>query len=444
MNTNQRLKRKFEWTAIFLIRGVKENIAHLKMILDQLLAVNKSEDLSIILCIHVKAELLDERFPRPESDQTGWTTLFYKLVSASDGGCILELIEQSWEFDIRDPEQITNFFRQEILAYATSEHYMLFTWDHGQPFGIFPADGNKQIMNKENPLVIHFRLWEHYQREKRMNLVDQDIELKNTGILTITELRDAITWAFNGQKIDLLVMSNCYLQFFDTGYELSSCVDYLIAFETRMYFADLFDYKGVLETVSYAPNTPPNKVAQILVNSFAVEKDPGRMQLKKEVALFANDLSWYPVLAKLIDELSLNLVQQLPRHLETIKSAIDRCNYFSPEIPEFSLIDFGNFINNLYNEMPMLFKGDLFAQLSDQLTKVVVASFVGDNYVEEINDSYFAPSGFSIHLPTPGVYHNSFPATYMQRTSTTATQFTKLFKWQGFVYEYIRWQELKK
>jgi hypothetical protein len=73
---------------------------------------------------------------------------------------------------------------------------------------------------------------------------------------------------FGTKKIGVVAMSNCYLQFFDTGYELSSCVEYLVAFETHMYFDDPFNYKAVLEFVSYNPSAEPEEVAKLLVSTF--------------------------------------------------------------------------------------------------------------------------------------------------------------------------------
>jgi hypothetical protein len=138
-----------KWTAIFLFKGLGETVAAMDKIIAQLLKIRKGDGLSIIICINIKAELLESDlltvdYPRERNaTQEGWTTLFYSVTTIGSGSSTLALIREKEDFDLRKQEDVSYFFKQEVLGAYTSEEYMLFTWDHGQPFGVFFGSRNR-------------------------------------------------------------------------------------------------------------------------------------------------------------------------------------------------------------------------------------------------------------------------------------------------------------
>jgi hypothetical protein len=450
---------KFKWTAIFLIKGAADNTVELSQMLHEMAAVKKSDEVAVVMGINIRVGFVPALLPLPEThvsaevttDKPGWTTLFYRLESNPEGGCLFKFIHEKKDFKLGEEKDLTDFFKNQVLASFLADKYILFTWDHGQPFGIFPG-ANQSAVNgtmietteKISPLALHFRFAGELGKQKYKETDQQPVvtaiaeEAKELPILTITELRQAIEWAFGDEKIDVLVMSNCYLQFFDTGYELSDCVDYLIAFETEMFFKDAFDYKIILEAISNDPQLTPENLSKTIVSSYSMQRTRKNLASKNSVALFANNLSWYPTVAKLMDELAQNLINEMPRYREGIQRAVDKCEYISPNIPSFCLIDFRNFIRCLHNEIPSAFNVATYEIFEAVFRQLVTASYIGNDFVAERNARFVSPSCFSVYLPREiGDYQTSFLSNFMQETSLSPTAFVKRFRWESFINEFI-------
>lgn len=454
-------QNKKKWTVFFLIGFVEEFIKELQDLIVQVLSVPKSNEIEIVICLNIKVEKIPKDYPRGELPYNeGWTTLFYNIKCNGDGICYLNLIEEKKKFDIRNPKHVSDFFRKNILRQCMADEYILFTWDHGQPFGIFPHDDSddvkafskselKIVANKNHifqPFLLHSRVLDFYHKEQKYQYekghfnIDDTIEQQDLQMLTITELKNSIKIAFGKKKIAILVMVNCYLQFFDTGYELSNCVNYQVAFETDMNYRNAPDYKFVLKALSDNPNISARNLAKLLVSSFAIYNVNDRVGIADK-ALFANDLSWYPCMAKLIDELASILLRELPRHFNQISAAIEKCAYISPNIPEYCLVDFRNFVQCLYNEIPGLFIGNLYLFINSTLDKIVIESFIGKDFEREIGPQYISPTGFSIYFPnTLEMYKTSFLQNFMSKSSISPTEFTRYFYWETFINSFINFK----
>jgi hypothetical protein len=442
-------QKKHKWTAIFLIKGAADNIRELNQLLDQLTSVEETEDIAVVLCINIKAEIAPDILPITRvlgpgdvsMKEPGWTTLFCSLERNPKGGCIFQYIHESRDFRIDKEQDITGFFKEKVLSSFIAEKYILFTWDHGQPFGIFPGINRAARTPTENLNLKTF----HFRQQKQLNLERQTHRMAVPTeeddvlpILTITELKQAIQWAFDGQKIDVLVMANCFLHFFDTGYELSDTVDYLVTFETVMFFKDTFNYKVILEDIGNDPDILPEALSKNIVNLFASETNTAIPASRDEVALFANDLSWYAALGRMIDKLAEILTKALPTHREKILIAANKCDYISPGIPMFCLLDFRNLITHLYEEMPDVFTDSLFNTFKTLLDNVVIESFIGKDFDDDGTSAAIKPSGFSIYFPRlQEDYKTSFLDNFMTESSLSPTEFTKRFGWDMFIRHYI-------
>jgi len=443
-------QKKFKWTAIFLIKGAADNIRELDQLLNQLTTIEKTSDIGVIFCINIKAAIAPDILPitrtpsTKDTSQSGWTTLFCSLESKSGGGCMFRYIQESREFRIDKEEDIAGFFKQKVLSSFIAEKYILFTWDHGQPFGIFPSANDDPLRAARAPIGnldlkgFHFRQQQQLKAERQTRRMAEPPEDDDLSMLTITELKQAIQWAFDGQKIDVLVMANCFLQFFDTGYELSDCVDYLVTFETVMFFLDTFNYKTILQDLGRNPDVTPETLSKNIVQSFTDETVINTPDSRNEVALFANDLAWYPALARVIDQLADILTEAIPEHREKILAAANKCGYISPGIPMFCLLDFQNLITHLHQEIPGLFPNKFSNTLNTLLNNVVIKSFIGKDFDDGGNKAAIKPSGFSIYFPRmQGDYRTSFLDNFMDETSLSPTEFIKRFRWDLFIRHYI-------
>jgi hypothetical protein len=446
--------KKFKWTAIFLIKGAADNLRAFTQMLDQLATTNLSPDVAVVLCINIRAEIAPTTLPLatvlgPNDTlirKPGWTTLFCNLESVADGNNIFNPICESREFRMDKEEDITVFFKQRVLSQFAAERYILFTWDHGQPFGIFPDTNQNSVVR--SPLenlhlnAFHFLQQKQLETERLVRAAAPMPADDALPMLTATELKQAIQWAFDGQNLDVLVMSNCFLQFFDTGYELSRCTDYLVTFETIMYFNNSFNYKNILQAMADNSAMTPETLSKIIVNDFAATF-PDNAESRDEVALFANDLSWYPALARMIDRLAGMLTAAIPDHREKIFRAASKCEYISPGIPMFCLLDFRNLVVNFYHEMPELIPEKFFNTLIAMMDQVVVSSFIGKEFLEAGNLPGVNPSGFSIYFPIFSEdYRTSFLDNFMTESSLSPTEFIQHFGWDQFIKSYIQAEEV--
>ena len=454
---------KKKWTVFFLIGFVDEFVIEMNNMLTDLLSVKKRDEVDIVLCINIKVDKIPPGFQRGKmTSSKKFTTLFYNIAPDGDGKNFLNLLCENDEFEIRRQADVTNFFKETILTQFLADDYILFTWDHGQPLGIFPHKDDPQVPSQESqalailanrnqlfkPLLLHFRLFELSSRLQDLPLKNKDrlpspVQLQDDDLqmLTITELRNAIEWAFGKKKIAMVVMMNCYLQFFDTGYELCNNVNYLVAFETEMNFRNGLDYETLFGMLSDNPDIPPATLAKLAVSTYAIKNSKDTAGLAA-TALFANDLSWYPGLAKLIDEFARNLTRELPRYLAQIQSALAKCKYITPNIPDYCLVDFKNFITCLYSEAPGLFPGALYDLMNLYLDKTVLESFKGASFYREGEDQFISPSAFSVYFPaTARMFKSSFLADFMREDSLSPTEFVQDFYWENFIESFVFIQE---
>jgi hypothetical protein len=456
MNT----QTKNNWTVFFLIRALSDVSKYAEDIITELLKKPKPDSISIIICINIKVNQIPDTYQRGDNPPNlGTTNLFYQVVN-SEMKSKLSLIDELPCFDIRNEDDVAFFLRQGILQNNVADHYMIFTWDHGSPFAIFTGKddnntplGEKASLSNEivncnyyNPLITHFRQWEFYQSVMSQHL-SVDHETLETykrsklemGMLTVSELKNAIKWAFGKIKVDILVMGNCNLQFFDTGYELSSCVNYLVAFESYMYVENMLDYETILKTLTFEPVLSPKKIAQIIVSSFEIKANSDFVNgdnNKDIVALFANDLSWYPTMAKLIDDLANRMIEQLPVYRDKILNARKKCEYIKGRTKDYCLIDFKAFLNSLFNELPAIFEGTI-PFFNYVLDKIILQSYVG-SYFQKRSEKLQCPSCFSIYFPADwGIYDTVYQILYMNEIGRYASSFVKEFRWDSFIKEFV-------
>ena len=404
------MEEKKKWTVFFLMHAVENFYEEAICAIRSILASDRSDQIGVAFCLNINTKNLPSDFetgdPR-KPDRV--TTLFYVLGRDSKGKNKLAFLSESSDFRFTDPQSVRTFFTDTVMRFNGAERFLLVTWDHGRPFGLFP---NTDDGGSSDPLPAHGSL------------------------LTIRELRQAIEFAFGNQKIDVVVMFNCYLQYFDTGFELSSCVDYLAAFETHMIFDDNLDYSGIIKSLSADPRIEPKDVVKLFVTKFEQSKDPGPAT-KNQVVFSAHDLNLYPAMANLIDELAHRLIQLLPTHKKKIGVAIGKCRYLVNSMIQFRLIDFGNFVKQLHNELPEAFPGELYARINTMIDQIVLKRFIGRNFENEQEPPFYSPVSFSIYLPdTLGATTTMFFEIFVDFRSSEASSFATGFQWVPFIMKF--------
>jgi hypothetical protein len=403
---NRQSKRK--WTVFFLIKSVDGSIGDaIEMINAIRRDVDACDYISVIFCLQVHKKNVPAIFSGDpndivKNDKPDRTTVFCSLTK-SDGQNVqfksdLKLIAEEDGFDITNPECIQGFFKEEILDNNRAQRYMLFTWDHGNGYGIFRdvpetplvkiLDGAIELVPARNmslptPAIVSNNI----QNE---NAIDQD------KVLTMDELATAIGQAFGEEKIDLVVMLNCYMQFFDAGYALRKNIKYLIAPESFMSFKG-YNYEFIFRKLSRKPDLSSRKLAKHIVDSFELKVYDDYfvgISAKATTALFANDVTYYAELADYIDQLAGVLEQELNKNKPEIIMA--RVN--TPPVSGAShLVDFFYLLQNLQKSLGNNWQQELVEELLLLKKKAIIAHYIGfdfGNYVGSAN-----PSGFSIYFP---------------------------------------------
>lgn len=376
---------KRKWTVFFLIKSVDDSINELITMINEIRNVSMNNHVSLILCINVKKgyvkNILTGKAVTISNESEIYTTVFYSLVfdNTREKTFInkLECLGEDENFDITNPNSLQLYFKNTVLKNYSAKRYVLFTWDHGSAFGIFVENSQTENEDHINGVVI--------KKQDRLN------------VLTMEELRNALLWAFGKKKIDVLIMMNCYMQFVDTGYGLRKSVKYLVAPETAMAYNG-YNYGFILQLLNSNPGLRSKKLAKKAVSSFPsklyLNREAGILR-RKSTALYAVDLKYYELLAKLIDKLSTILISSLPDLYTPLMKARNLSYLDSSR----NLVDFFAFVSCLEQ------RGFFSKNIADISVLISLKQLlVIKSHNEIVQDSVFdnivnSPSGLSIFFP---------------------------------------------
>jgi len=329
-------------------------------------------------------------------------TVFYQLVRGANGKTRLDsIMQEDSSFDPVRKKDVIKFFsiialREEFSA----EHHMLLTWGHGAAYGLFYDPGP--------------------------NFND---------MLTIDDLAGAITATFGakGQKIDVVVMMDCYMQFFDTGYTLHQAgVDFLAASVSGADFLG-YNYKKLFGTLFSNPDISPRDLACLAVSSIK-DNNLANAALKNELNLatfYTVDLGQYEMLAGYMSELGVTLLAGLPGNVQKIRTARNSCQ----QIHNFyNLIDFFRFVQGLRSVFGANWQIELIDKILGMPSQFIVASYIGRGLKRGKNQVY--PLGYSICIPLQQAPSISFFENFFEPGSPHATPFTRKYKWSAFLQQF--------
>jgi hypothetical protein len=402
-----------KWTIVYLIRCLNDayQVRCLTELLAELYRNEVPPDVCLVFAINITIKdvrLIDGRYKPPAgSNPCAMTTLFYQLDSAGSGHSgrksrLVEIAPEDFSFDPLKKEYVKKYFASILQGSRfTANQYMLFTWGHGAAYGLFydpsnPGPGQKYDM------------------------------------LSMDDLNDAITATFgsSGQKINVVVMMNCYMQFFDTGYTLRLAgVDYLVASVSGATFMG-YNYRKLFGTLLKDTAMTPIDLAKLAVSSIN-DKNLSNVSLRRELyeaTFYTVNLGMYEKLAGYMSELGEKLIAELPANVEKIRAARNQCQVIHPY---YNLIDFFRFVQGLRNAFGANWQPDLVGKILHLPDAFVLASFHGKGLKRGKGQSY--PLGYSICIPLEGASSVKFYQTYFDPGSPYATPFSKAYQWSAFV-----------
>lgn len=305
------MQATYKWTVICLMHATNDTTHSAMAMFRDMLSLDIPDDVCITICLRIPVDnvrKIDREYAGPPPafpDQQ--TTLFYQVVrkdkAVARTGSKLNMLKEDRVFDITKKEDISDFFQSIVTGKQRADRYMLFTWGHGSAIGVFP-----------------FREIQHPRYQ----------------LLIMTELKEAIlnTFVSAGQKVDIVVMMDCNMQYFDTGLMLHQAkVACMVAAEYGIDFQG-YNYIAILSGLYGNTSIPTFDLARLAINT--LQQSPTLRPHLNTAAFFATDLSFYDRLIPLINQLGRKLKP------DEAKTAITADNYLhtgSDLIDLFQLVD---------------------------------------------------------------------------------------------------------
>jgi hypothetical protein len=204
-------------------------------------------------------------------------------------------------------------------------------------------------------------------------------------ILWSDDLAAELKYCLGDQPIDVLVLNNCYMQCFETGYALKDQVRFIVAAEGAL-GAIGYDYAGLMKRLFEQPCDDVGALVKGMIGDYAAaifrEEQAGQ-------AVFANRTSEYGRLLTLLERLTAILLQRMDEVIDVLVDIREnKLLYVSAPLNGYMsnylcMIDLFAWTNMVFGRLGHLFLGDgLAAEFAALRQRMVVAGKVGDGLVE--------------------------------------------------------------
>ncbi|HEY4288021.1 MAG TPA: clostripain-related cysteine peptidase [Puia sp.] len=399
----------YKWTAIYLINceNLPSQVDPVSAMLDQILSCPVNDKAAVVFCMKMPVAAirrLDQTFvPGAGAGPADLTTVFYRLegvaADAAAGGSRSRLVKfapENREFKMTDKNDVSSYLKMIPDQGLRAEKHVLLTWGHGSGSGIFFT-----------------------------GFPDQGADLE---ILRMEGLKDAITDAFgagDAYKIDVMVMMNCFMQYFDSMYALRTAgVDYLMASQFGLDFVG-YNYNAITNALFTDTPTTPEALARLAVTSL---KDAVGLADLDHGAFFASDLSVCDLLAAALCKLGAKLGAALPDNEDKMIGAIPEDKYIHSG---YDLVDLFVFTKIIRGKL-----GDALTEADTQDILDLRNKLIVEEYIGKLQDRPDFTLGCNICLPVMG--DNSYFRAFVDPASEHASLFSKLAScgWPAFLHDY--------
>jgi hypothetical protein len=477
-------QQSIEWLIIMVIHDF--NHQEYKKIIKEVLAEFTSEG-----SIGQNRVLLIMNTTEVEGSKVRFKTLFQTLTQESDRS------DDPLRFNFIDIPETTVGFEfhekrgwEKLLGWINinypSQKTILITLSHGAGVGIkgevlrgaLSAEPEFKIIRANEQIVhqsaLHPRTLEYFKNckeDKNCILADQyliikgkaaDAHCKKLEMLWITELANALENSFGNRKIDILMMSNCFMQTFETGWILRNQVRYLVAPET-VFKAYGYSFSGLLKVLNRNPGIKTKELLKTVIPDFIVKMKDKEEKHLQMVAVAIIDLGYYGMLKYCFEQIAGVLQRSTPAQLKqiadirkTIQNSSDyplndrtisgQSNPFRYEYVDFKYLLFKLKEVFEHNVLFTLFSG-LFVRISRQ---AILHLFVGELYTrhDQFINRKFGLQGISIFMPTNKntsndadfincAYFGTRQVTVDTGTEIPLDAFVKTSSWDEFIQKYI-------
>ncbi len=389
-----------KWTVIYLMDCPGNTTTAAKAMFDDILSLTIPDEICISICLQIPIAAIkkvDPLYQGPVNSQEQ-TTLFYQVVRNAGGGSKLRLLHKDDAFDITSSEDVRNFFQSIQAGEQKAENYMLFTWGHGAAISVF---------------------------------VSGTMQTESHKMLDMVELKEAILHTFSG-KLKLIVMVDCFMQYFDTGLLLHQAnVEYLVAAQYGITFFG-YNYRKIFGELYATPGMSSKELATLVIPTRPLSKE-----LKDRLAcaaFFATKLSSYDELVSIMNKLGERLSKEMDERPDVIYSAIKSDNYLNGA---GKLMDLFVLIYGIAKALGNNWEAQTIAQLRSLHENMFIAKFTG----HELNK--LEPKialGLSVSIPNTADNHfyNGFVRYNPGSISGIAVACRE---WATFVDKYVEYAD---
>jgi len=397
----------YKWTVIYLINCTDEQaqMTALEDMFAQIFKYRIPAEVAVVICMNITVKYMPSIDPKYKIRQgvnpISSTTVFYKVSALKNpnGNVYNELVsiaDENPQFNYTK-ENVQTYFEDIVIKKGYSgESNMLLTWGHGASFGLFLGSG----------------------------LPDGD---EKFDMLSIDDLKDAILASFGNnkqQKINLVVMMNCFMQFFDTCFALrQSNVDFLVASASGAYFSG-YNYAVIFSTLFNNPNIQPEALAILATNSID--------HSMQDATFFTSNLSFCEKMADSMGRLGEALRKELPKQLVKIKRARDACDDINVL---YNILDFFRLTLSIRQQFGDNWQKTLIDEIMTLRNQMLLATYIGSNLQRQQIPIY--PLGYLTCFPPQGGRTMKFYKTFIDPQSPLASGFSKSNQWAIFTAAFV-------
>lgn len=261
---------------------------------------------------------------------------------------------------------------------------------------------------------------------------------RNLEILWTSDFARALKKLPGDPVIDVMLMVNCYMQSFDTGYILRKRVKYLVAAETGIP-ANGFNFSNIIKQLDH-DNLETKVLLQLIIDEYKTTNPPGTPN-SIHTAFSANGLTEYRKALKLFMHVIKILEENMPEIGSKLVEIRNNIRYVSIaegvyNSNELMMIDAGLWLSLIFDHLPWLFR-DTFLPIQFKLllNDIVVSQHVGEDFSGDIDT--FGMNGISLFYPTTEDFRNLKPLPWCAYfDDKVPSPFRKDSRWNKFLKAY--------
>jgi hypothetical protein len=428
-------KQTPEWSIFLLIHTKAADIVHIKNILSDIQRAGVSKRVNLHLCLSTTKRAIRKFDPGICIPLSGDDLILDGYIYHFNGGKRKELPRPEIipGFDITRKEDIIRFI--ESSKAKIGKKIMVSTWDHGSVIGVFRQSlpGSERVADP--------KFGEHYK------------------MLIASDIKYIFKHSFK-KKVDILLMMNCDMNFFDFGYTLRKHLRYLVA-PVHIISNTGFNYRYIFKKLRREPEVSSRDLAKGIVRKQKRTRpntdDPSLVRALADLIATNNDdlifsvnrLSTYKSFAKTIDLLIMRL-SELLREGSITRESIQQCSDATKPCGQtafavstgrlFNLVEFESLLVRLKLLSPDKELRTICRTLIAKLDRVTLQTDIGYQVEDCLAFGMKSNAAFSIYFPTVPNPQDIIPEAsgfqdFILETSPNATFFSKNHLWDNFLLE---------